>query len=78
MKSFLVRNLYEDSIFGLVSYDYASTWGDELQQLEAIRRALAFDTGGPYLRLSTLHSALLTCLRLELSTRKYAEALDTW
>lgn len=78
MKSLVIRNLYEDSMFGLVSYDYASKWGDELQQLEAIRRALAFDTGGPYLRFSTLHSALLTCLRLELSTHEYAEALDTW
>jgi len=64
--------------YGLLSYRYASKWGDELQQLEAARRALAFGTGGPYLKFQLFRSILVACFKLELQTRQYAEAMKTW
>jgi Gram-negative bacterial TonB protein C-terminal len=76
LKALDIRNLYEDAFFGLATYGYASKWGDETEQLEGIRRALAF--GRAYLRSQGYRAALLTRIRLELKTSDYAEAMRTW
>jgi TonB family protein len=73
-----VTNLYEDALFGLARYDYATHWGDEREQLEALRRATAEGAGARYLSTDMLRTALLSCMQLELKANEYAEAMTTW
>ena len=78
MKNLKITNLYEDAYFGLATYDYASKWGDESQQLAGLRRAIAGEDRAQYLPVDTFRSALLACMKAELKARLYAEAMDTW
>jgi TonB family protein len=73
-----ITNLYEDAYFGLANYNYASKWGDESQQLEGLRRAIAHEDRARYLPNNVFRSALLACIQLELKTHEYAEATITW
>jgi TonB family protein len=73
-----ITNLYEDAYFGIATYNYASKWGDESQQLEGLRRAIAREDQARYLPNNLFRFALLACIQLELKTREYAEAIVTW
>ena len=73
-----ITNLSEDAYFGLATFLYASKWGDESQQLEALRRAIVEEDRVTYLSKDQLKSALLTRLKLEMKAHLYAEALTTW
>jgi TonB family protein len=78
LKRLKITNLYEDAQLGLAQYSYARKWGDELDQLEGLRRALAQADTAFYLRKDALREALLACLQLEVKTRDYAAAVGTW
>jgi TonB family protein len=78
MKRLKITNLYEDTFFGLAIYRYAAKWGDEAQQLEGLRRAIAEEDYARYLPSDVFAWALLACFRLEVQTHQYAEALSTW
>ncbi len=73
-----IQSLYEDALYGVARYNYATLWGDEAQQLEGLRRAIAEEDTARYLPAATFKAILLACLNLELKTNEYAEALDTW
>jgi TonB family protein len=73
-----ISNLYEDAYFGLATAVYAQKWGDEAQQLEGLRRAIAEEDAAHYLPKDMFQSALLTRMKLELKTHDYVEVLQTW
>jgi hypothetical protein len=78
MGNLKVTNLYEDAYFGLALYEYACKWGDESQQLEGLRRAIAEEDRAHYLPPELFRFALLHRMQLELNAREYAEAITTW
>lgn len=71
------QNLYEDAFYGLAGYQYAARWGSEEQQLEALNRAIAWETQPQYLPADSLRSALLSRMNVELGTHRYGEVLNT-
>jgi TonB family protein len=73
-----ISNLYEDAYFGLATSVYAQKWGDEAQQLEGLRRAIAEEDAAHYLPKDMFQAALLTRMKLELKTHDYAEVMKTW
>jgi len=73
-----IGNLYEDAYFGLATYNYSKKWGDESQQLEGLRRAIAEEDVAHYLPKDLFQSALLARMRLELNAHDYAEVMTTW
>jgi TonB family protein len=78
MAKIRINNLYENAYFGLASYIYATKWGDESQQLEALKQAIAEEDGAHYLPKDQFRSALYARMKLEVQAREYAEALITW
>lgn len=78
LQQMTVKNLYEDAYFGVANYIYATKWGDDTQQLESLRRAIARESTAHYLPQSMFRTALLSCMQLELKTHQYAEAMTTW
>ncbi len=78
MQKLKITNLYEDAYFGIASYQFASKYGDEEQQLEGLRRAIAREDYARYLPRDLFRFALFTCMQLELKAHQYAEALTTW
>ncbi|HEY4341949.1 MAG TPA: energy transducer TonB [Steroidobacteraceae bacterium] len=78
MKGLTVSSLYEDAYFGLASYQYARAWGDEAQQLAALKRAIANDHSAHYLRSKEFQSALLEIMKLELKEHLYGAAQVSW
>jgi TonB family protein len=73
-----IGNLYEDAYFGLATYSYATKWGDESQQLEGLRRAIAEEDVAHYLPKDLFQSALIARMKLELNAHEYAEVMTTW
>jgi len=73
-----VQNLYEDAYVNLARYNYYKKWGDERQQLAALRRAIAHETDANYLPKKVFVSALLSMFMLEVVTQDFARALATW
>jgi TonB family protein len=73
-----IGNLYEDAYFGLATYSYATKWGDESQQLEGLRRAIAEEEVAHYLPKDLFQSALIARMKLELNAHQYAEVMTTW
>ena len=73
-----IGNLYEDAYFGLATYNYATKWGDESQQLEGLRRAIAEESVAHYLPKDLFQSALIARMKLELNAHEYAEVMTTW
>jgi TonB family protein len=78
MQKLKITNLYEDAYFGIATYQYASKYGDEGQQLEGLRRAIAREDYARYLPRDLFRFALFTCMQLELKDHQYAEAVATW
>lgn len=78
MKKLVIKNLYEDAYYGFATYNYASKWGDDWQQLEGLRRAIAGEDRSGFLPDRLFHFALRACLQLELKTHEYGEAVVTW
>jgi TonB family protein len=78
MNKLKVTNLYEDAYAGIATYTYATKWGDASQQLAGLRRAIAEEKDARYLPKDVFRSALLGCIKLELTAREYAEAMITW
>jgi TonB family protein len=78
MQKLKITNLYEDAYFGMATYNYASKYGNERQQLEGLRRAIAREDYARYLPRDLFRSALINCMQLELKDHQYAEALATW
>ncbi len=79
MKKVKIENATEYAYFELAMYQYAQVWGDEAQQLAALRRSLKWQ-GSKFSPLPQAVSAVAmrACLKLELETHEYAEAIATW
>ena len=78
MQKLKITNLYEDAYFGFATYHYAAKYGDEGQQLEGLRRAIAREDNARFLPRDLFRFALFTCMQLEVKDRQYAEAIATW
>jgi len=78
MQRLKITNLYEDAYFGIATYQYASKFGTEGQQLEGLRRAIAREDDARYLPRDLFRFALFTCMQLEVKDHQYAEAIATW
>jgi len=72
-----VRNLYEDAYLNVARYWYFKSWGDRLQRLGALRRAVAHEQEQTYLPEEVFRWALLTRFALEADLQDFAAALDT-
>ena len=73
-----VQNLYEDAFTGLTDYSYALRYGSIDQQLVGLKRAIANESAAHYLPQAALEAALANLLRLQISTNRFGEAMDTW
>ena len=69
--------LYEDAFFNFAKYEYMSKWGTEEQQLKALDRAIAHESGGKYLPADVYVFALGKQLPLLLKVRDYQRAFIT-
>ena len=78
MAKLRANNPYEDAFLGLAQYRYAHSWGDEIQQIAGLRRAIAEEKVAQYLPNDTFAIALEDLLQLDLKTRDFADAVDTW
>jgi TonB family protein len=78
MKKFVIANLYDDANFGINTYNYARKWGDEAQQLKGLERAAAGGSEFNYLPKDIYGSVLKTYFGLQVNSRLYAEALETY
>jgi TonB family protein len=78
LKSLKINTLYEDAYYGFVTYQYASRWGDERDQIAALGRAIGDASQIPYFSQTTARELLLARLRLQLNARNYGEAMTTW
>lgn len=72
-----VRNLYEDAYLNVARYWYFKSWGDRLQRLAALRRAVAHEQEQKYLPEEVFRWALLTRFALEVDLQDFGAALDT-
>jgi len=73
-----VSNLYEDAYFGLATSSYAEHWGDDMQQLAGLQRAIAAEDSPRYLPKQIFPVALRALFRLQVRTHDYGGALITW
>jgi TonB family protein len=78
MKKLEIGNLTEDAYYGLLKYNYARVWGDDIEQLAGVRRAIASGDARDYLSEGVYANALRDCLYLELKIHDYVQALKTW
>lgn len=78
MRKLKITNLYEDAFYGLARYQYALKWGTQLQQLAGLRRATAIESEAKYLPKDQYRDATIARFSLEVRTRRYGEALETW
>lgn len=78
MKHLVIRNLTEDAYYGLLKFEYARVWGNDMQQLAGLRRAVADEAARERLRKPLYVNALRAYLVLELKIHDYAAALKTW
>ena len=73
-----VQNLYEDAYYNLARFNYFRRWGNEKQQLGALRRAIAHEDHANYLPKRAFRSALKSMFLLQVLVQDYAAALYTW
>lgn len=78
MQKLKIENATEDAYLGLATYQYAQVWGDEADQLKALRRTLVWPDSDKVLPKDVSALALRACLQLELKTHEYGEAIATW
>jgi TonB family protein len=78
MATMQVRNLYEDAYFNLAQYEYARHWGTQLQQLAAVKRAIAEECTANYLSKEAFLASLQVLLNLQIGANDFAGALQTW
>lgn len=78
MAKLRANNPYEDAFLGLAQYRYAHSWGDEMQQVAGLRRAIAEERVAQYLPTDTFAIALENLLQLDLKMHDFADAVDTW
>jgi TonB family protein len=78
MQKVKIENATEDAYFGLATYQYAQVWGDEDDQLKALRRTLVWLDNENVLPKNVAALALRACLPLELKKHEYGEAIATW
>ena len=78
MKRMIARNLYEDAYAGLAAYQYARVWGNEAQQRDGLKRAIAGEAHAQYLSKEDFASAEIQCLVLDVRLHDYADAIKLW
>ena len=78
MQHLVIRNLTEDAYYGLLNFEYARVWGNDIQELAGLRRAVANQEAREYLRKPVFVNALRAYMELELKIHDYAAALKTW
>jgi hypothetical protein len=62
------QTLYEDAFEHLALHQYQRKWGTEVQQLAALKRAIAYEDKPRYLNKAQLISALQQLLSLDIKT----------
>ena len=72
------QNLYEDAYKGYGQYRYDLKWGTEADQLKDLRRAIAGEKNDHYLSRALFADALTAKFALEVRSKDYGSALDTW
>lgn len=70
--------LYEDAAFNFSKYEYLSKWGTEEEQLKALDRAIANESGDNFLPIEAFEFALGRQLPLLLKKRDYQRAYRTY
>ncbi len=70
--------LYEDAAFNFSRYEYLSKWGTEDEQLKALDRAIANESGDNFLPIEAFAFALGRQLPLLLKKRDYQRAYRTY
>ncbi|MGH9919813.1 MAG: energy transducer TonB [Nitrososphaerales archaeon] len=78
MQKVKIESPTEDAYFGLATYQYAQVWGDQAEQLKALRRTLVWPDDENVLPKDVFAVALRARLQLELETHEYGEAITTW
>mgnify|MGYP003042837917 CR=1 FL=1 len=73
-----VQNLYEEAYYNLAKYSYCRKWGNESQQLAALRLAIAEERYARFLPKQLFVTALQALLPLELKGKNFADAMKTW
>lgn len=72
------RNFYEDAFKGLASYRYHVKWGNQIDQIADLRRALAYENAPRYLPKRDFIAVLNGLLLLQIREQYFASALDTF
>jgi TonB family protein len=78
MSKIVVTNLYEDAYFGVTQYRYAVEWGDNVQAMAGLRRAIASESTAHYLAKPVFQSALRSMVLLDAKSMNFADALINW
>ena len=68
------RNLFEESLFHLATYEYANLWGTTAEQFDALRTGLWIDEGFGYLPSELVSIYLPLSIRLAIRENKLIEA----
>ena len=78
LPTLVVQNLYEDAFANLAHYYYYRHWGTHVEQLEALRHAIAWESAPRYLDRKNYVAAVQTVLGLEVQAKDFGSALKTW
>ncbi|MFT3906983.1 MAG: energy transducer TonB [Steroidobacteraceae bacterium] len=78
LKALKISNLYEDALFGIATYNYAAAWGNDMQQLNGLNRALSGGVDQRYLPDELYRLAVQACFQVQIHAHLFLEALDTW
>lgn len=72
------QNLYEDAYLHLGKYNYYHAWGNEIQQLQELRGAIAHEDVAQYLPKAMFAAALQSLFPLQVKAKDFAGAMQTW
>ena len=73
----LRKTLYEDALYWTARFYFEREWGTPNSQLEALGKAIAYETSSSYLEPSLFQQLLWSRLKLQLELRHYMVALQT-
>ena len=71
------KTLYEDALYWTAKFYFEREWGTPSAQLEALSKAIAYESSSSYLEPSLFQQLLWSRLKLQLELRHYMVALNT-
>lgn len=71
------RTLYEDALYWTAKFYFEREWGTPRAQLDALGKAIAYESSSSYLEPSLFQQLLWSRLQLQLELRQYIVALRT-